>query len=83
LAQIPRCGYDARTEVFVAPNEAKGAQRILWRVPGDGVIYETLERWGGSQPGEKRPVGPTLRNHLPELKAMLKKQGRVIADAMK
>jgi len=83
LEQIPPCGYEARTDVHVAPDERRGTQRIIWRVPGDSIIYENVERWSGVLPGEKRPVGPHLRNHFHELKARLRQQGQVVQDALR
>jgi hypothetical protein len=81
--QLQPCDSQMKSEVFVAPFEAQGAQRILLRLPADTLVYETLERWGNSKPGERRPAGPQLRNHFVQVKANLRADGRILADPLR
>jgi hypothetical protein len=82
-AQMRPCESQTAFQLFVAPFEAGGAQRALLRYPADTFVYETLERWRDSKPGETRPPGPQLKNHFADVKAKLKAEGRILAEPLR
>jgi len=82
-AQVQSCDSQMNAQVLAAPSEARGAQRIAFRIPADTVVYEKIERWRDSTPGETRPVGPQLRNHFAEVQARLRAEGRILAEALR
>ena len=83
LRQIPPCGHNAKAETYVSPDEARRVHRVLWRVPANTVVFETLERWQGLQPGERRPLQNGLRNHIDAVRAILRKEGRSAENPLK
>jgi hypothetical protein len=85
VRQIPSCGYEeARPVTYVAPDEKRQVHRTLWVVPKDTVGFENLERWKDAKPGERRPVSSAgLRNHMDDVRSLLRKEGRVVTDPLK
>jgi len=86
VRQIPSCGYDEAKPVmyYVAPDEKRQVHRALWVVPKDVVVFENLERWKDAKPGERRPVSSAgLRNHMEDVRNLLRKEGRVGTDPLK